>query len=316
MKVLVTGGAGFIGSHLVDALVDAGHSVRVLDDLSTGYAENVSDEAQLIEGDITDHGLVAEATDGVEMVFHHAAHRAVLRSVTDPLATDLVNTHGTLTVLKAAVDAGARRVISASSSSIYGGARQVPTPETAPNLPRSPYAVTKLAGEHYCRVFSELYGLDTVALRYFNVFGPRQRPDSAYAAVVPLFIEALCRKEPPVVHGDGRQSRAFTYIQDAVAANMAAARAPAAACQGQAYNIGGGRSVTILEVLTALGRLLDVDPCPTHTEARPGDVRNSAADISAALRDLGYKPEVSLEDGLAATIAWYRTRTSEPGGAG
>lgn len=310
MKVLVTGGAGFIGSHLVDALAEAGHSVRVLDDLSTGYSENVADHAELFVGEVTDEVLAGKAMKGAEMVFHHAAHRAVLRSVMDPLATDLVNIHGTLTILKAAVDAGVRRVVSASSSSVYGGARQLPTPETAPSLPRSPYAVTKLAGEHYCRVFAELYGLETVAMRYFNVFGPRQRPDSAYAAVVPLFIEALVRQQPPTVHGSGLQSRAFTYIDDAVTANLAAATSPAAACQGQAYNVAGTTSVTILEALAVLGRILGVEPAPVHTDPRPGDVHASSADITAARRDLGYEPGVSLEDGLAATVAWFQAQDS------
>lgn len=315
MKVLVTGGAGFIGSHLVDALAAAGHTVRILDDLSTGYAENVPHHAELVEGAITDEVLVAKAVEGAELVFHHAAHRAVLRSVTDPLSTDLVNIHGTVTLLKAALDAGVRRVISASSSSVYGGATQLPTPETAPMLPRSPYAVTKLTGEHYCRVFTELYGLETVALRYFNIFGPRQRPDSAYAAVIPLFIEALSKKERPSVFGDGLQSRAFTYIDDAVAANLAAAAAPSSQCQGRAYNIAGDESVTLLDLLETLGRIFGVEPDPIFAEPRAGDVRASSADISAARRDLGFHPRVSFEDGVRQTTEWFKARAAQSGGA-
>ncbi len=308
MQVLITGGAGFIGSNVADAMIGAGHAVRVLDDLSTGYAENVPAAAELVEGDIADLDAVAKAVDGAEVVFHFAAHRAVLRSVEDPLATDRANTYGTLTLLKAAVDAGARRVLSASSSSVYGVDPPMPTPETAATRPRSPYAVTKMVGEHYCRVFAELYGLETASLRYFNVFGPRQRPDSAYAAVIPLFIRALRQGEPPVVHGDGGQSRAFTYIDDVVVANLAVAGAPSATCQGQAYNIANDRSCSLLELLTTLGRILGVEPRPSHTQPRAGDIRDSSADISAARHVFGYQPKVSLEEGLRRSIAWFDAR--------
>ncbi|HET9730890.1 MAG TPA: NAD-dependent epimerase/dehydratase family protein, partial [Acidimicrobiia bacterium] len=200
MDVLVTGGAGFIGSHLVDALCAAGHRTRVLDDLSTGFASNVHPGAELIVGSVTDEALVRKALAGCEVVFHQAAHKAVLRSVEHPLATDLANTHGTLTVLHAAREEGVRRFVHASSSSLYGGTAPVPTREDAPLAPRSPYAVSKLAAEQYCRVFAELYGLETVALRYFNVYGPRQRPDATYAAVIPLFVDALLHGRPPIVH--------------------------------------------------------------------------------------------------------------------
>ena len=308
MIVLVTGGAGFIGSNLATALVDAGHHVRVLDDLSSGSRENVAPEVDLVTADVADESAVGKAVDGVEVVFHQAAHRAVLRSVEHPLATDTANTHGTLTVLKAALDAGARRVVYASSSSVYGGATQLPTPETAPTRPRSPYAVTKLAGEHYCRVFAELYGLETVSLRYFNVYGPRQRPDSAYAAVIPLFVDALREGRAPLVHGDGLQSRDFTYIDDVVAANVAAATAPPDVCSGIAYNVAGGAAYTLLDLLGILGRILDVDPRPEHSDPRPGDVRHSRADIAAAERDLAHRPRVSFEDGLRRTVAWFAGR--------
>ena len=305
MRVLVTGGAGFIGSNLAGALVGAGHAVRVLDDLSGGYTENLPPEVDFLEGDVADHSVVRKAVHGAEWVFHEAAHRAVLKSVEDPLATDRANTHGTLTVLKEAVDAGVGRLVHASSSSVYGGAEQVPTPETVPLVPRSPYAVTKLAGEHYCRVFAELYGLETVGLRYFNVFGPRQRPDSTYAAVIPLFIEALRSGTPATVHGDGRQSRDFTYVDDVVSANVAAAQAPADACSGRFFNIAGGRECSLLDLLDMVGSILGVVPELVHTDPRPGDIRHSSADISAARRHLGYEPRVSLEDGLRRTVDWF-----------
>lgn len=308
MRVLVTGGAGFIGSNLAEALIAAGHETRVLDDLSSGCRGDVPHEAEFFEGDVADETVVRKAVEGTEVVFHQAAHRAVLRSVERPLETDRANTHGTLTVLSAAREAGVRRVIYASSSSVYGGAAVVPTPEDAPLVPRSPYAVTKLAGEHYCRVFTELYGMETVALRYFNVYGRHQRPDSAYAAVIPLFIEALYEGRPATVHGDGEQSRDFTYIADTVAANLAAAAAPAEKCAGKAYNIAGGRSYSLLDLLAVLGRLLDREPARVHTDPRAGDVRRSAADISASRRDLGFAPEVDFERGLSETVRWFTQR--------
>jgi len=250
---------------------------------------------------------VRSATEGCELVFHQAAHRAVLRSVEDPLSTDTANAHGTLTVLHTALAAGVRRVVYASSSSVYGGAAERPTPETAALLPRSPYAVTKLTGEHYCRVFSELHDLETVALRYFNVFGPRQRPDSMYAAVIPLFIDALRNEQPPIVHGDGQQSRDFTFIADVVAANVAAAAAPAATVSGQAYNIGCGGEHSLLELLAELQDIIGVRVEAEHTDPRAGDVRHSRADISAAVRDFDWKPVTSFHDGLVATVEALRT---------
>jgi UDP-glucose 4-epimerase len=314
MRALVTGGAGFIGSNLVESLIESGAEVVAFDDLSTGYADNVHPKATLVEGDIADLDAVAGAVAGCDLVFHQAAHRAVFRSVERPLETDRANSTGTLTVLVAARDAGVQRVVSASSSSIYGGAAQLPTPETAPLIPRSPYAVSKLAGEHYCRVFWELYGLETVALRYFNVFGPRQRPDSQYAAVIPLFIDAVQSGTAPEVHGDGHQSRHFAYISDVVAANLRAAEAPSERCAGRAYNIAGERAYDLLELLGLLEEIIGPSVAPRHTEPRAGDVRDSLADLTSAERDLGYHPEVSFPEGLRRTVAWFSDRTvAEPG---
>jgi UDP-glucose 4-epimerase len=305
VRALVTGGAGFIGSHLVTALVAEGTHVVVLDDLSTGDSRNVAPEADLVEGDVTDASKVASAVRGCDVVFHLAARGSVQRSVEQPLATDKSNVSGTLTVLCAAHDARVDRVVLSSSSSVYGGARQRPTREDQPLQPRSPYAVSKLAGEHYARVFTELHGLETVALRYFNVFGPRQRADSQYAAVVPRFIDALRRGLPVEIHGDGEQSRDFTYVTDAVAANLRAAVAPAESCVGRAYNIARGESHTVLELLAALADLLGVVALPRHVPSRPGDVRHSQASIAAAGDDLAFRPRGTLRDGLAETVAWW-----------
>lgn len=307
MNVLVTGGAGFIGSHLVDALVARGDAVRVLDNFFSGARENVNPGTTLVEASVADEDAVRAAVEGIEVVFHQAAHRAVLRSVEDPIATDTANVHGTITVLKAALDAGVRRVVYASSSSVYGGAETLPTPETAPTLPRSPYAVSKLTGEHYCRVFAELYAIETVALRYFNVYGPRQRPDSAYAAVIPLFIDALRNGRAPEVHGDGKQSRDFSYVSDVAAANLAAAGAPAEASSGHVYNVAGGASSSLLELLDLLGGILEVEPRPVHTDPRAGDVRHTCADTHSARRDLGFECEVGFEAGLRRTVDWFTT---------
>ena len=306
-RVLVTGGAGFIGSHLVDRLLADGCDVVVLDDLETGFRENVAGDAELRIGSVADADAVREAMTGCDLVFHQAAHKAVLRSVEHPIPTDTVNTHGTLTVLQSARDLGVRRVVHASSSSVYGGAAPRPTREDAPLRPRSPYAVSKLAAEEYCRVFAELYGLETVALRYFNVYGPRQRPDAMYAAVIPLFVDALLNGRAPVVHGDGLQSRDFTYVSDVVDANLAAAHAPAAACSGRVYNVAAGNEWSLLDILRELGDLLGTQLPPEFTDPRPGDVRHSRADAGAAERDLGFRAGVALDDGLRRTVDWLRS---------
>jgi len=311
VRTLVTGGAGFIGSHLVDALVERGDDVVVLDNLATGKTENVTRLAKFVEGDVSQPDDVAEAMAGCEVVFHQAALGSVPRSVARPLDTDRANVHGTLTVLAAAKDASVQRVVLASSSSVYGGARQVPTPEDLELVPRSPYAVSKLTGEHYARVAWELHGLETVCLRYFNVFGPRQRPDSEYAAVIPRFIDALLNGLPPEVHGDGHQARDFTFVSDAVQANLRAAEAPAENCAGKAYNVAHGSPHSLMELLAVLKAELGVDLEPVHVDSRPGDVRLSHADVSAAERDLGYVPVISFEEGLVRTLDWFRSRQRE-----
>ena len=308
LDALVTGGAGFIGSHLTDALVALGGKVKVLDDLSSGLRANVHPDAEFIEGSITDPAAVARGVAGCEVVFHLGAHGAVARSLANPLGTNEANVGGTLTVLTAARDAGVRRLMFASSSSIYGGATVVPTPETVELRPRSPYAVSKLAAEWYVRVFAELFDIETVALRYFNVFGPRQRPDSTYAAVIPLFTTALLDGTSPTVHGDGTQSRDFTYVSDVVAANICAASASAEACSGKPFNIAPGTSHSLVAMLQLLGSIIGVEPAPVFTDSRAGDIKFSQADATAARRDLGWSPQWSFEAGLRATVDWMTAR--------
>jgi nucleoside-diphosphate-sugar epimerase len=306
VRALVTGGAGLIGSHLVEDLLADGAAVVALDNLASGHVDHVAAGADLVEGDIEDRTLLDKVVTGCDVVFHQAAHRSVPRSVDRPGETDRVNVAGTLNVLTASRDAGVRRVVLASSSSVYGGADRLPTPEDVPLIPRSPYAVSKLAAEHYARVFWELYGLETVSLRYFNVFGPRQDPASRYAAVIPRFITALLDGEPPEVHGDGRQTRDFTYVADATRANIAAFLAPADACAGRVYNIARGAPASLLDVLDILTVELGASIAPRHVESRRGDIRHSHADIRAARADLEWEPAVTLEDGLARTVAWFQ----------
>jgi UDP-glucose 4-epimerase len=312
-QVLVTGGAGFIGSHLVEGLLERGHRVRVLDNFSTGDAANLADardDIEVLDGDICDPEAVRRAVRGCEVVFHQAALASVPRSVANPLATHRACVDGTLQVLLAARDARVRRVVYAASSSAYGASRSLPKRETDPTLPLSPYAVAKLAGEQYCAAFSEVYGLETVRLRYFNVFGPRQSPDSPYAAVIPLFLQALSNGESPLIHGDGQQSRDFTYVADVVQANLKAATA--AAVSGNVYNIACGRRTSLLELLGHLNRLLGTDISPTHGPARAGDIRHSLADIEPARGELGYRPTTDIRTGLQRTVEWWKSREHTP----
>jgi UDP-glucose 4-epimerase len=243
-------------------------------------------------------------------VFHLAAHRAIARSIDDPAGTDRANSQGTVTVLQAAVEQGVRRVVFASSSSVYGDASATPVREDSPLVPLSPYAVSKLAGEHYCRVFARLHGIETVALRYFNVYGPGQPSDGRYATVIPLFLDALLSGRRPVVFGDGSLARDFTYVDDVVAATVAASSAPLPG-PGSAYNVGAGRPYSLLELLDVLGSLTGTAPDPVHEDARAGDVARTHADASAAERDLGFRPSVRLEEGLARTVEWFRARRAD-----
>jgi nucleoside-diphosphate-sugar epimerase len=315
MCVLVTGGSGFIGSHLVDALLQRGAKVRVLDNLATGNRANLAHALErreshgnftFNEGDITDRSTVQEAVRGVDYVLHQAALPSVQRSVEDPLTSNLVNVEGTLNVLVASRDAGVKRVVYASSSSVYGNSLQLPKVEhMAPN-PLSPYAISKLAAEAYCRAFTRIYGLETVSLRYFNVFGPRQDPNSLYAAVLPRFIEALLGKKRPVIFGDGTQSRDFTFIENVVQANLLAL--DAVGVGGEAFNIACGESVNLKTVLQFLAEFSGQVVEPEYQVPRAGDVKHSLADISRAERMLGYRPAISFREGLKQTFDFFRQR--------
>jgi nucleoside-diphosphate-sugar epimerase len=302
-RYLVTGGAGFIGSHIAQALLAQGESVRVFDNLATGWETNLTalrGNAQFIRGDLRDLDAVRAAVKGVEVVFHQGALASVPRSIADPIASLETNINGTQNVLLTARDAGVRRVVYASSSSVYGNTPTLPKREDMPTNPMSPYAVQKLTGELLCRVFTQIYGLETVALRYFNVFGPRQDPTSQYAAVIPRFLTALIEKRSPIVFGDGEQTRDFTYIANVVQANLLAATSPEAI--GHAMNIGCGEQISLNTVLRLAGELLNMTIDVEYREPRPGDVRNSLADISLAQRLLGYKPTVGFREGLARTL--------------
>ena len=308
---LVTGGAGFIGSHLCERLVHDGHRVRVLDDFSSGKEANLESFANgidLIRGDIRDNALVTRATEGVDVVFHEAALGSVPRSVADPRTTHEVNITGTLNVFLAARDAGVKRVVYASSSSVYGETPELPKHEDMIPQPLSPYALSKIAGEHYAAVFKHVYGFEIVALRYFNIFGPRQDPQSQYAAVIPRFITALLSGQPPVVYGDGGQSRDFTYVDNVVEANLLAAEAEDVA--GQAFNIACGGRYSLLELLSRLKQIIGSEMNPVHEPARAGDVRDSQASIDAAERLLGYRVSVDFEDGLQRTVEWFRAQST------
>ena len=306
MKCLVTGGAGFIGSHIVEALVQRGDHVRVLDNLSTGRRENIeliNKQIDFIEGDLRELKDLERALAGVEVVFHEAALRSVPRSIDDPLATNDVNITGTLNLLMAARKAGVRRVVYASSSSAYGDQKTFPQVESMRPAPLSPYAVAKLAGELYSVMFSRTFGLETVSLRYFNVFGPRQHPDSQYAAVIPKFMLSAKTGAPLEVHSDGKQSRDFTYISNVVDANLLAAEKPKAA--GEFFNIANGKNYSLLDLVAVLEELTGHPLERRHTPARAGDIRKTWAHIAKAKRLLGYQPRVGWEEGLRRTWEWF-----------
>jgi nucleoside-diphosphate-sugar epimerase len=308
VNVLITGGAGFIGSNLARTLAKHGHRVRVLDNLSTGNLANLEGvQVEFTAGSVTDWDAIRAAVADTDVVFHEAALPSVPRSVKDPAATHEANATGTLTVLRAALEAGVRRLVYASSSSAYGNIPDLPKREDMTPRPISPYAVSKLAGEHYCRAFTETYGLETVCLRYFNVFGPFQDPAGGYAAVIPRFISKILAGEPPTIDGDGRQTRDFTYVDNVVAANLAASAA-GPQVSGEVFNIGAGASTSVLEVCHTIVAISGRHVEPLHGPERVGDVRDSWADIGKARELLGYQPEVEVRAGLEKTVAWFRER--------
>jgi len=304
---LVTGGAGFIGSHIATALVARGDRVRVLDNLSTGRLANlepIRQQIEFVEGDITDAALVGRLMQGVECVFHEAALASVPASIETPLASHAACATGTVTVLDAARRAGVRRLVYAASSAAYGDQPTSSKRETDLPSPISPYGAAKLAGEYYCRAFAATYGFQTVCLRYFNVYGPRQDPNSPYSAVIPLFLSAMLAGRQPTIYGDGRQSRDFTYVANVVHANLLAAERPGVA--GRVFNVGNGRSTDLLVLLESLNRLLGTQVKPIFAPARPGDVRESLADITQTRALLGFEPQVDFEEGLRRSVDYYR----------
>ncbi len=308
-EYLVTGGAGFIGCNLTRFLLDGHHGVRVLDNFSTGKRENldeVLDRIDLIEADIRDRDAVAAAARGCDAVFHEAALGSVPRSVEDPWTSHDVNVNGTVTVLEACRAVGVRRIVFAASSSAYGDQPASPKHEEMAPRPKSPYAASKLACEAYMRGYADSYGMETFCLRYFNVFGPHQDPDSAYAAVIPAWVSRLLKGERPVVYGDGEQSRDFCYIQNVCEANYLAATAPADVCDGRVVNIACSRATTLNQILTQLQELLGTDIQAEYAAPRPGDVRHSLADVTRAKESIGYEPRIYFEEGLKRSIDWYR----------
>lgn len=310
---VVTGGAGFIGSHLTEHLLQIGHTVRVIDDLATGSRDNLASFAadprfSLFVQSVTDLARLQHAFAGAELVFHHAALPSVPLSIKDPLRVHEVCVTGTLNVLLAARAVGVRRVVYVSSSAVYGDNQQAVQREDAPLLPISPYGAAKLAGEQYCHAFTASYGLETVCLRYFNVFGPRQDPTSDYAAVIPIFIRKMLAGEAATIYGDGEQTRDFVHVGNVVRANVLAAAAPEAV--GGVFNIGVGEPISLNQLAAALNSVLGCDLAPTYAPVRQGDIRHSCADISRARDILDYTPTISLADGLAQTAAWLRAAHS------
>ena len=307
MKALVTGGAGFIGSHIAQRMAKEGHQVVILDNLSTGRLENLetfADRVDFVEGDVRDAALLRELARGCELVFHQAAVVSVPYSVEHPQESHDVNIQGTLNALLAARDAGARRLVFASSAAIYGEEPVLPKAEQMRPTPISPYAVEKITGEHYLGAFHQLYGLQTVALRYFNVFGPRQDPSSPYSGVISIFVDRLLRQEDPMIFGDGEQYRDFVFVQDVVQANLLAAAHDAA--PGKVFNVGRGERTSLNQLVEILSRLTGYQASPTHGEPRAGDIRESLADITRIRQTLGYEPEVEVEEGLAALVEYAR----------
>ena len=305
---LVTGGAGFIGGHLVEGLLRAGWSVRVIDDLSTGSERNLAhamDRIEFTRGNICDADALERVMGGVEVVFHQAAMASVPRSVAMPLLTNSINIDGTLLVLETARQSGVRRVVYAASSSAYGDTEVLPKVETLPATPLSPYALQKYTGEVYCRLYNELYGLETVSLRYFNIFGPRQDPNSDYAAVIPCFVTAALADRPPVIYGDGDQTRDFTYVENAVQANLLAADADRAS--GSVINIAAGKRTSLNDLWKNIRKIAGTDVEARHAAPRQGDVRDSLAGLTLASDLLGYEPGVDLDAGLGRTIASFRS---------
>src|SRR5215471_13205714 len=305
---LVTGGAGFIGSHLVDFLAARGYPIRVFDNFDTGQRSNLVNAAgaEIIEGDVSDVDAVAKAMQGVNVVYHLAALASVQASIENPPATHRICATGTLNVLDAARKAGVRRVVYAASASAYGIPAGEIQSESNPVRPLSPYAAAKLAGEQYMQAFAASFGIETVSLRFFNIFGPRQRADSPYSGVIAIFTGLMTAGKTPIIFGDGLQSRDFTYVSDVVQALTKAAKVPN--ISGSIYNVGAGRSVTLSDLVAALNRLLGTNITPKHATERPGDIRHSRADISRTQKELGYEPSVSFEDGLRETLSWYRSQ--------
>ncbi|MCP2619947.1 SDR family oxidoreductase [Candidatus Aminicenantes bacterium AC-334-K16] len=312
MRCLVTGGAGFIGSHLVEGLLKRGHFVRVVDNFLTGKRENledIQDKIDFIEGDIRDFSLCREIIKGIDWVFHQAALPSVPRSVEEPRLSNEINVTGTLNLLTAAHESGVKKFIFASSSSVYGDNPNLPKKEDVLGQPLSPYAVSKRVGELYCQVFYQLYGLSTICLRYFNIFGPRQDPHSQYAAVIPNFINRMLEGKQPVIFGDGHQSRDFTFVANVVEANIRAAEAGGEG--SRIFNIACGQRITILELVTKINEILGKKIQPIFDPPRPGDIEHSYADINLARKYLGYQPVVKFETGLRRTIEWYQQRRSQ-----
>ena len=306
-KYLVTGGAGFIGSHIAGELVRKGHAVRVIDNFSTGKRENISsflDEIELVEADIREFNACREVVEGMDFILHQAALTSVPLSIEDPLLTNEINITGTLNLLLASRNAKVKRLIFASSAAVYGDDSRLPKTENMEGLPISPYALSKRVGEMYCRLFSQLYGLSTVCLRYFNIFGPRQDPFSQYASVIPNFIGKMLKEEKPSVFGDGEQSRDFLYVSNVVEANILASGI--SEVSGEVFNIAGGEKTTVNSLVKELNEVLGKEIKPAYDDPRSGDIKHSYADISKARKMLKYEPTVSFSEGLRETVRWYR----------